>query len=47
MINKLIKLMVEKRLIFKIKNKYYSNCYNGEEVTIELNEIIKELEKGK
>ena len=42
---KLIKLMIEKGLIVKIQNKYYINCYDGEEVTIELNEIVKELEE--
>jgi hypothetical protein len=44
MVNKLIKLLINKGVIVKIKNKYYCNCYDGEELTIELNEIIEEME---
>jgi len=39
-----LELLIKKSLIYKKDEKYYSNCAINEEITIELKEIIEEIE---
>jgi len=40
----IVKLLEDEALISRRGDKYYSECAIGEEITIEINNIIKKLE---